>query len=322
MLTAGIATRLRPLSLDRAKASVPVAGEPLVRRILRWLIASGVSDLVLNLHHRPETVTRVVGDGSDLGCRVRYSFENPILGSAGAAVKALPLFDNDPLLIVNGDTLTDVNLRSMAAAHRASGALVTMALIPNPDPDRYGGVVVDDGGRVLGFTRLGQSLEGYHFIGVQLASRSVFAGLEPDRRVESVNGVYPQLIAREPGAIHAFVSDAMFLDVGTPGDYLATSLAVARAEGASAPLWGRNVSVAPGARVSDTIIWDDVTVEAATELTRCVIGDGVRIPAGSRYLERAIVRADGRTPSAVEERAGDLLIAPLDQKAVRRSTAN
>ena len=65
VLTAGLATRLRPLSLVRAKAAVPVAGQPLVRRILRQLQAAGIRDAVLNLHHLPHTITSVIGDGSD-----------------------------------------------------------------------------------------------------------------------------------------------------------------------------------------------------------------------------------------------------------------
>src|SRR4051812_32950178 len=105
---------MRPLSDVRAKAAVPVAGEPLVRRSLAWLQSQGVRDVVLNLHHRPETITTIVGDGSDLGVRVRYSWEQPrVLGSAGGPRQALPLIDGsaaDPLLIVNGDTLTDVDL--------------------------------------------------------------------------------------------------------------------------------------------------------------------------------------------------------------------
>src|SRR3979490_3361045 len=84
LLTAGLGTRLRPLTDVRAKPAIPVAGEPMVRRIIRWLASYGIDDFVLNLHHRPETLTAAVGDGSDLRVRVRYSWEQPrILGSAG-----------------------------------------------------------------------------------------------------------------------------------------------------------------------------------------------------------------------------------------------
>ena len=94
MLTAGLGTRLRPLTDVRAKAAIPVAGEPMIRRIIEGLVAGGVTDLVLNLHHRPETITAVVGDGSDLGARVRYSWEQPaLIGSGGGPRLALPLLD-------------------------------------------------------------------------------------------------------------------------------------------------------------------------------------------------------------------------------------
>ena len=72
VLTAGLGTRLLPLSEVRAKPALPVAGQPLISRILGWLHRAGVRRVVLNLHHRPETITRIVGDGSRLGLSVRY----------------------------------------------------------------------------------------------------------------------------------------------------------------------------------------------------------------------------------------------------------
>ena len=89
VLTAGLGTRLRPLTDVRAKPAIPVAGEPMIRRIISWLARHGVTDLVLNLHYRPETLTAVVGDGADLAVRVRYSWEPRILGSAGGPCPAV-----------------------------------------------------------------------------------------------------------------------------------------------------------------------------------------------------------------------------------------
>src|SRR3954466_5566497 len=136
VLAAGLGTRLHPLTLARAKAAAAVDGEPLVHRTVRWLVSQGFSDLVVNLHHKPETITRVVGDGGDLGARVRYSWESPVLGSAGGPRHALPRVlagaSGTTFVLVNGDTLTDVDLRRMIDHHRRSGALVSMALIPNP----------------------------------------------------------------------------------------------------------------------------------------------------------------------------------------------
>src|SRR5438128_12573924 len=91
LLAAGLGTRLRPLTDVRARPAIPVAGEPMIRRIIGWLAENGVRSIVLNLHHLPETLTAVVGDGSDLGASVRYSWEQPlVLGSAGGPRLALP----------------------------------------------------------------------------------------------------------------------------------------------------------------------------------------------------------------------------------------
>ena len=141
VMTAGLGTRLRPLTEQRAKAAVPVNGVPLARRVIGWLAEHGIRDLVLNLHHQPASITAQVGDGADLGVRVRYSWEQPVvLGSGGGPRHALSLLVDDErstCLLVNGDTLTNLNPNALLDDHFASGAVVNMALIPNPRPDKY-----------------------------------------------------------------------------------------------------------------------------------------------------------------------------------------
>jgi mannose-1-phosphate guanylyltransferase len=230
ILTAGLGTRLRPLTDALAKASIPVGGEPIVRRIIRWLVSQGVTDLVLNLHHRPETITAVVGDGLDLGARVRYSWEQPtILGSAGGPRLALPLIGVETFFIVNGDTLTDLDLAALADAHTRSGALVTLALVPNHEFDRYGGVLLGDDGRVTGFVGRGPAAEGsYHYIGVQAAHRDAFGAVRAGDAAKSIGGIYDALVASRPGSVRGFVSDASFWDIGTVDDYTRTDRAFSR----------------------------------------------------------------------------------------------
>ncbi len=306
VLTAGLGTRLRPLTRDRAKAGLPVAGEPLIRRILRWLRAQAVSEVVLNLHHRPETIAREVGDGSDMGLRVRYSWEPTLLGSAGGPRHAIGLLASERFLIVNGDMLTDPSLQAMADLHRESCALVTMALIANPDPIRYGGVEVSPDGWVRGFTPRGSATPGYHFVGVQIAEARTFADLADGDVVESVADLYPRLIARNPHAIRAFVCGAQFHDLGTLPDYLSTCLAVSHDEGGT--LLGSRVRIAPDARLTRSVIWNDVEIGAGCELVESVVGDGARIPAGARFARSAIVRAGASAPGPDERRLGDLLV--------------
>jgi NDP-sugar pyrophosphorylase family protein len=302
VLTAGLGTRLRPLTYARAKAAVPVVGVPLVTRILRWLRAHDISEAVLNLHHRPETLTRIVGEGRDLGMSVRYSWEQPILGSAGGPRRALPLIERDPFLIVNGDTLTDVDLHALWQEHVGSGATVTMALVPNPAPDKYGGAVVDAEGWVTGFTRRGSAERSFHFIGAQVATHAAFSLVPEGMAGESVLGVYPIMMRERPHVVRAYISQASFLDIGTPRDYVDTNVTIAGEEGIEPWTHGARVRIAASARVTRSILWDDVTIDEEATLDECVVTDGVSIPAGARFARSAIVR----------DETSNLIVAPLD----------
>src|SRR5215216_3976742 len=291
VLTAGLATRLRPLSFVRAKAALPVGDQAIVQRILRWLAGHGVTDAVLNLHHLPHTITGIVGDGAGEGVRVRYSWEVPVLGSAGGPRRALPLLGTSPFLIVNGDTLTNLNVRALVEAHTFSGALVTMAVIPNVEPDKYGGVLVD-GETVRGFARRGSSESSYHFIGVQVANAGVFAPLPDNVPCESVKEVYPALMTKQPGSVRAFITDAEFFDIGTPADYLHTCLRFAP-------------------RADECVLWEDVEVDPGARLRRCILTDGVRVPAGAAWENKTIRVAHGELMQH-ERLAGELAIGPID----------
>lgn len=300
VLTAGLGTRLQPLTSWRAKPALPVGGTTLVERIVHGLAAQGVHDLILNLHHLPETITGILGDGSGHGVRVRYSFEQPLLGSAGGPRRAFSLVDDDRLWLVNGDTLAGVDLNAMAAHHAASGALVTMAVIPNPNPAHYGGVLIDERDAVTGFSRRGTLEPSWHFVGTQLAERVAFGGVADGVRSESVNGIYPELIAQQPGAVRVFRAELEFLDIGTTADYLDACVALAGAPDAAA-LRGARTSVASDAVLRSTVLWDDVQVGSRAQLTRCVVTSGVSIPEG--------FAADGQVVEPTE--TGELRLTPI-----------
>lgn len=309
VLAAGLGTRLRPLTHVRAKPALPLAGTPLVERIVGWLVAQDVTQLVLNLHHRPETIARVVGDGSHLGARVRYSWEQPaVLGSAGGPRLAAPIVGDDPFLIVNGDTLTDLDVRALADAHHRMGGLVTMAVVPNREPDRYGGVRLDAQGRVVGFAARGPSAAGTcHFVGVQVAHAEAFAGVRPGTAANSVGEVYDRLLAARPGSVRGLVCEAAFWDIGTVPDYWRTSRAFAE-EAAGAgdrATLGRGAGghLDPHAVVRDCILWDRVTVGPRAVLDGCIVTDDVAVPAGACHRDAILWR----------DPQGGLMVSPRPQ---------
>jgi NDP-sugar pyrophosphorylase family protein len=303
VLTAGLGTRLDPITRLVAKPAVPLGDRTLVERILENLRRQGVTDAVLNLHHRPETITAIVGDGVHLGLRVRYSWEREILGSAGGPRRALPLLDSDTFLIVNGDTLCEVPLAPMLDAHEHSSADVTLAVVPNPAPDHYNGIVAGDDRVVSGFVSKGPAAAGsWHFVGIQIAAADAFASLADGVPSETIAGIYRGFVAAQPGRVCIWPVTAPFIDVGTSRDYFEAARAFPRA-----------ASAIPG--LTDCVVWPGADIAPGARLTRCVVLDRVRVPADLVASNAVIVPASVVRPGDAAERRGDLAVFPLARLA-------
>ena len=304
VLAAGLGTRLDPLTRLVAKPAVPLGGRTLIEHLLMGLRHHGIRHVVVNLHHHPESITAAVGDGAALGLSVRYSWEPEVLGSAGGPRHALPLLDADTFFIVNGDTLTDVAMAPLLGAHRRTRAAVTMAVVPNTAPERYGGAVLDEDHGVLGFVPKGRAAGSWHFVGVQAAQASVFAGLEDGLPAESVSGLYPRMIADSAGCVRARPADTPFDDVGTPADYLEVALR-RRAAGPGDSAVEPGADVDPSAALERTVVWPGARVGAGARLTGCIVAGDVRVPPGFHARDAAIVPEHvAREGEDVERRDG------------------
>lgn len=288
VLTAGLGTRLRPLTDRLAKPALPVGNDALVTRILRQLATQGIEDAILNLHHLPASVARVVGDGAGTGVRVRYSWEQPrLLGSAGGIRHALPLVNCSTLLVVNGDTLCDLPIRSLVEAHHDADALVTLGLMPHPIPGAYGGVQVADDGRIEGFPGRHASVPTWHYPGVQVVEREVFADLPDQVPMESVREVYPRVMQAQPTRVRGQVFDATFRDIGTIAHYVATCRDLAGDSAGNTV--GAGAAVAGSAVLADTVVWAGGSVGPDCHLTGCVVTDQAVVPAGTVATGRVFV---------------------------------
>ncbi len=313
VLAAGLGTRLRPLTFCRAKAAVPVAGVPLICRQLEQLVNQGVQDVVVNLHHRPHTITKAVGHGLSLGCNVRFSWEPVVLGSAGGPRHALPLLDQR-FILVNGDTLCDVNLVDLLHTHLRQQASVTLSVAKNPAPSRYGGVITDQEGWVREFVPAGDTRQSWHFVGVQVAEASVFSRLVDGKPASSIGGLYNNLLSYGQQIATHRVS-GQFFDIGTPADYLATNQALSGSEIKSQLFVGERPSVHPTALITKSVLWDDVVVGANCIITSCVLTDGVRLPAGTVLDRQAVIQlpSDSKRTAVMPKipTKGTLLTVPI-----------
>ena len=325
ILAAGYGTRLWPLTIDRTKPAIPFMGRPLIGYVAEYLARYGFDDIVVNLHHQPESVRAALGDGSDYGVRFHYVEEPVILGTSGAIGNARGLLDDgDPFVVINGKLATDIDLTEALETHRRTRALATLVLRPNPARERYSTVEVRDG-LVTGFggyppsDNAGsapgaaqkesadsdstsdsrsegderRSREGdvpLMFTGIQVLDPRVFERIPPGVFSHSVTDVYVPAIARGE-RVAAHVSGGSWYELSTVRRYLETSVALMKREGRDVEL-GRGSVIEDGASVTESVLWEDVRVEAGAVVRRCVLGAGVRVVRGEVFEDAVVVRAE------------------------------
>lgn len=155
ILAAGLGTRLRPLTHTIPKPLLPVGGVPLIVWNLLLLKRHGFRHVVINLHHLGPMIEQALGTGSRFGMRIIYSHEPVILGTGGGIKQAEPHFSGEPVLILNGDTLVELDLEALCDFHRTRNAAATLVLREDPDAAQWGLVEVGEKGQILRITGKG-----------------------------------------------------------------------------------------------------------------------------------------------------------------------
>ncbi|CUQ68355.1 nucleotidyltransferase family protein [Candidatus Nitrospira inopinata] len=155
ILAAGLGTRLRPLTDGMPKPLLPVGGTPLIVWNLLLLRRHGFRDVVINLHYLGSMIEEALGDGSQFGLRITYSKETTILGTGGGIKRAEPYFNGEPVLVLNGDTLVELDLKEVMAFHFAEKAVATLVLREDSDAARWGLVEVGAEHRIVRITGKG-----------------------------------------------------------------------------------------------------------------------------------------------------------------------
>ena len=301
LLCAGLGTRLGPLSDERPKPMLPVCDVPIIRYGIAQLVAHGIRDLVINLHHRGDVFERALGDGRRLGALIQYVHEDVILGTGGGLKHALHLLDPDgrdePFVSMNGKLIFDVDLTALLAAHAAALAadpeLLGMLVVRRvPDAVAWGAVDVQ-GGRVRDILGGGEHM----FCGVHVTRPSVVARLPDGEACMIRQGYLPWL--RAGGAVAAYEHEhGYFAEHSTPARYLASNWAMLDGAPLSFPPDElRDVDQAADVAATATLrpplrIAAGATVQdGATIGPYAVIGSCAVVEAGAT-VERAVVWPD------------------------------
>jgi NDP-sugar pyrophosphorylase family protein len=281
ILAAGLGTRMRPLTDKTAKPALPVLNEPLIVRTLRELKRAGVSEVMINLHHRPETIRAAIPEGG-LGLKIKYSRETAILGTGGALRKVRSWVGRNPLFVVNGDVIFDFDLKAMAACHRKTDALATLALKPNSNPRRYKPVVTDRGGRILSIRARPKVPKGTVslFASVHLIEPAILDRLPPGTS-DTVGDLYIPLL-REGAHLQGVRQKGVWHDLGSPVGYLKAQMRLLADRGRKrSVLMDPSVRLGKGARVVRSVVGAGCVIESASRIEGSVLWDGALVKSGA-----------------------------------------
>jgi len=326
LLTAGVGRRMYPLTLSQPKPAIPVLGRPLVLQILHWLAGQGVGEAVLNLHHRPDDIKRLLGDGDNPALpTVGYKVEETILGTGGGILNAAGALRGDgPIVVSNSDFLADIDLAKALQIHRTSGCLATLVLAPW----RLGYSVVlrDAGGRVLSLAGKPQvdtsCTDGeYLFTGCHIIDEEVIERIPPTGASCIVNDVYRPLV--EQGRLGSYVHEGFWWEFGSPDLYLEGCLRllalpkdklnrISTDHDPIRRLSDAKAAVGPGAgfdtgvkiaghaaigygsfvsehtRIEDSVVMPEAWIGPRCRIKRSIIAQGVELPAGCETEEELI----------------------------------
>lgn len=314
ILAGGLSTRLYPLTRSVPKPLVPIAGVPNAAHLMRYLRAYGFDEIAINVHYLADAIVSALGDGSQYGVRLEYSYEAELLGSAGGVKKIQAFFDDEPFVVIGCDEVTDIRLDRLLAFHREREAVATIGLVECDAVDQYGVVVVDERGKIVGFQeKPPKGTERSHLAntGVYIFSPEIFEKIPAETFYDFGKQVFPAM--QEAGdPFYGFdARGAYWADIGTPSEYRRASYDVVRGaivipqtkpngidpsarlgEGVriEGPVrLGARVRVADGvAIVGPSVLDDEVQVEPGAILERSILWRGARVGAGARLCETVV----------------------------------
>jgi mannose-1-phosphate guanylyltransferase len=298
ILVGGEGTRLRPLTSTVPKPVVPLVDRPFISFMLEWLLRHGIDDVIMSCGFLATSVRNVLGDGSELGIRLRFVEEPDPRGTAGAVKFAEPMLE-ERFVMLNGDVLTDIDLTGQIAQHEATGAKATLALVPVADPTAYGLVHLREDRSVQDFVeKPSPDAIDTNLIsaGAYVLEREILELVPADRNVSIEREVWPLLIGR---GLYGFPSASYWLDIGTPERYLQGTFDIIAGNVASkvAERLGSDwLAVDPAAEVRGRVVPPAVlergvrVAEGAHVGSLVVLGEDVRIGGGAT-VERSVILA-------------------------------
>lgn len=291
LLCAGLSTRLGALGAERPKPMLPVCSFPIVRYGIANLVGHGITEIIINTHHKGDVIRNELGDGRAFGAKIQYIDEPVLLGTGGGLKNALPLLDpsgrDEAFISLNGKLIFDLDITALVEAYRqaqsARPVLGMMVVRRVADAKSWGAVDVAADGRITNILGDGDHM----FCGVHITKPSVMARL-PEGESDSIRqGYLPWLRGGELVLAYEH-RGGYFAEHSTPDRYLDSNWSLL----GGAPLRhppGRFAAIDPTARIHPTAtIVAPVKIDAQAMIAANVtVGPYAVVGAGAQ-IERSI----------------------------------
>lgn len=216
VLAGGLGTRLSTVVNDRPKVLAEIGGKPFLAYLLDFLSTSGIHSVVLCTGFLGEQVRTRFGERYG-NLNLNYSQESSPLGTAGALRLALPMVKSESVLIMNGDSFCDANLKTFWEWHSRHDAGASILLVEMSDTRRFGRVVASADGLVLRFDEKDEKgLAGFINAGIYLIKRRLLLEIPEDGSVSMERDIIPGWVGHR---LFGYRCKARFIDIGTPESY-------------------------------------------------------------------------------------------------------
>jgi NDP-sugar pyrophosphorylase family protein len=188
-----------------------VNGKPFLEYLIDYFKKQGVKDFVFLTGYKSEVIEKYFKDGSSFGINIKYSKETKPLGTAGAIKNAEELLA-DEFIVVNGDTLVEIDLKSFIENHSIKKNPISITVIKQQG-DRYGNIQINKE-MVKGFSEKKEST-GFINAGIYLLNKSILKSIDKHLNISIENDIFPKYL----GQINAFLTNGYFIDIGTIETY-------------------------------------------------------------------------------------------------------
>lgn len=214
IMAGGKGSRLRPLTEETPKPLLPIGDRPIIEILIEHLEANGLRDITIAVNYKADDIRARIGDGSRMGVRVSYVQESQALGTAGA-LRLVPLVRPEPVIVLNADLLTKVDLRGLLDYHRAGGYAMTLCVRRHRVEVPFG-VIELDGQRIVEIEEK-PSHDCLINAGIYVVDRAALGSIPSAERYDMTDLV--RRLIGEGKAVGSFPIHEYWLDIGRMQDY-------------------------------------------------------------------------------------------------------